>query len=729
MEKRVNINIPILRKIGVLVPPALLIVLNIFLFGPFNIYKGNINEFSVSLASILGSYLVPAPSLFFILIAVGVILPVDLHRRYVSVLFVLGVLIWVQGNMLVWKYGLLNGQAIDWTRNLWRGWVDSVLWLILLGGSFFYYRKIYRVVILAGSLLILLQTANVAFDSYQKPRIWDQKALPDYNSLPPEICEFSSKQNVIQIVLDGFQSNVFQEIIQDDLPYYRNALEGFTFFRETTGSFPTTRLSVPAFLSGLNYRNNVPMTVFLLSVFQGPNIIRSLYEKGYDIDLIGAVGRVINRTDIASKAYEIPIPYNVSLHEYQKANSALMIDLVLFRVAPHFLKPFVYNNQSWLVQQLLEQEEYGMTFYGAHSRFLDDFIENMDAKRDSPIYKFIHLQNTHPPFVVGPDCEYAGRALLSTLENAKGQDRCALDQVIRLFEKLKEVGLYDNALIVLLADHGIGLGVEMIDSMPEQSKDTVSSVVVGGALPLLAIKPPQGRGLLKISEAPVMLTDIPATLSSILNLEAHFPGLSAFEINPVSDRKRKYYYYKWRHEHWQADFFERLDEYVIRGSVFDKASWRKNVTYFSPDISDYKIKKIDFGTAEADRFRRSGWGGNERSAGGDFSFNWALGNTASVYLSLPKDKTVFLSANIASYDSGESQEISIKVDGKDIGSWKIAIPWRLNRQTIAVPPNKDRPDVSTIEFVFSHHRMPKGEERPVAVMFESITLDKEKGPK
>lgn len=725
MEKNKQFGVSIPHKTFAVLPPTVLIVLNIFLFGPFNIYKGNISEFAVSLTSILVFYLLPALVLLFILNGIGMFLPKNLHRCYVVVIFVLGVLIWLQGNILVWKYGLVNGQAIDWNNDLWRGWVDSALWLLLLGFGFFFYKKIYRIVILGGIVLIFLQTAYLAFDSYQDPQIWNPKEFSQSNSLPQEICEFSSKQNVIHIILDGFQSNVFQKIIEDNLEYYHSALEGFTFFKETTGSFPTTRLSAPAFLSGLNYRNDIPMADFVTAVFQGRNIIRTLHEHQYDIDLIGAIEHIIKNTDMFSNAYGIPIPYDVSRREYEKANSALMLDLVLFRAAPHFLKKYIFNNQLWLVQQLLEQEEYARTFFRAHSLFLDDFINNVSVKRDKPVYKFIHLENTHAPFVVGQDCKYAGEVLAINIENAKRQDRCALDQVIRLFKKLKDAALYENSLIILQADHGIGLDVEMARPNRNTSGNLVPSIVVGGALPLLAIKQPQSKGRLRISKAQAMLTDIPATISSLLKLNEDFPGLSVFEIDPTMDRKRRYYHYKWRHEHWQADFFSRLDEYFIKGSVFDMASWQKGLTYFPPNGSNgsaYGIQKIDFGSAEATKFKRSGWGGDERSSGGNYTFNWALGSSASIFLSLPKNETVLLTANVKSLPFTKPQHITIKVDGKEIGSWELSASWNLAKHSIVIGRDKHGPNVSVVEFFFSQHQSPEGDLRPLAVLFESLTL-------
>jgi hypothetical protein len=110
-------------------------------------------------------------------------------------------------------------------------------------------------------------------------------------------------------------------------------------------------------------------------------------------------------------------------------------------------------------------------------------------------------------------------------------------------------------------------------------------VIAGFALALMAIKPPHNRDNLNISRAQVSLTDIPATISSILNLDDKFDGRSVFEVDPNEVRERRFYYHDWRKESWQQSYFPRLDEFVVKGSVFDKNSWRLGSTYYTPDQS------------------------------------------------------------------------------------------------------------------------------------------------
>ena len=710
-------------------PPAILIVFNLFFYAPFNIYKGNIGEFGISLSSILGSFLIPSALLTIFLTGVGMVLRKEAHFRYVSTAFVLGVLIWLQGNILLWKYGLLDGQGIDWTRGLWRGWVDGALWLALLSLGCLLYDKMYRVVWRGSIALISLQVIFVFLSSFQNTEIWKGKEVFSGASLPEKIREFSSRQNIIHIILDGFQSNVFQEIINDDLLHYQKSLEGFTFFKETTGSFPTTRMSIPAILSGKNYKNDISMSDFIKAVYEGDTITNAAYENGYEVDFIIAIGSLMRLQH--SNLYMIPVPYNVNKKEYVQANSALMLDLVLLRAAPYLLKRYIYNNQLWFVQQLLEENEFEKTFFAAHTGFVEDLIGNLSANREKLVYKFIHLQATHPPFVVNGDCKYPGKVVATNMENAKKQGKCCLDQIIRFLDKLKNAGIYDSSLIILQADHGLGLSVELANMDKSRYEDRILSARVGSALPLLLVKPPHRKGALKISQAQVMLTDIPVTISSLMNLNGDFTGRSVFEVDPTISRERRYHHYEWRHEHWQADFFSHMDEYIIKGSVFDKDSWRSRVTSDSHGESSYLTNSIDFGTRQASRFLRSGWSHKETEPEEGPTYSWALGDSASIFLSLPKGRVNF-SAKVKTPKFHKPQQITIRVDGNVIGSWELSTssrrwerPWKWENRNIVIGADKDRPKVSVVEFLFSQHRKPDDKDnRPLAVLFGSVTLSK-----
>ncbi len=228
----------------------------------------------------------------------------------------------------------MDGHAIDWTQNTWRGWVDGAIWAALLILSIIYYPQVYKTALAASVALICLQSAYLVFTSIQTPEILQKKRLAANIEPPDEIFEFSPTQNVIHIVLDALQSDVFQEVIDQQADHYYPALEGFTFFKETTGSFRLTLMSIPAILSGQNYKNDIPIPQFLDRVMKEKTIPNVLYDNGYEVDLVVIDDRYTVGKN--TNSYKIPVPYGVTKAEHLQAKSALILDLVLFRCAPHF---------------------------------------------------------------------------------------------------------------------------------------------------------------------------------------------------------------------------------------------------------------------------------------------------------------------------------------------------------------------------------------------------------
>jgi hypothetical protein len=115
-----------------------------------------------------------------------------------------------------------------------------------------------------------------------------------------------------------------------------------------------------------------------------------------------------------------------------------------------------------------------------------------------------------------------------------------------------------------------------------------------------------------------------------------------------------------------------------------------------------------------------GWTYNMKNDGK--TVNWALGDSASIYLTLPKDTPVTLTANISPIPMSNPQIINIIIDGRAVGQWELNAPWRLQEQSVVIEPDKLRPDVSIIEFVFSESLEQVGDQIPVTVMFESISV-------
>ena len=248
---------------------------HVFIFTPVTLYAGNSEEFTTPLPGLLKLWLVPALSAFIVFVVLGTLLPGGIRIRYACALGALGILCWMQSTLLVWDYGLLDGRAIDWSTATWRGWVDGGIWVLtivlVLRLPPSRYIIVYRAAVLV-FLVHLTATALLLFEVRDKLMVDSRSSN---SGSMAEALRFSSDSNVLHVLLDGFQADVFQDLIEHPQvgPVYRQAFDGFVFYNETLSAFPYTQFSIPSYLSGRIFTNQQPKDDFLDKVLSEKTIL------------------------------------------------------------------------------------------------------------------------------------------------------------------------------------------------------------------------------------------------------------------------------------------------------------------------------------------------------------------------------------------------------------------------------------------------------------------------
>ena len=255
-------------RLRVVLFPALLGPSQLLIFGPWTVHATNRTEFLVSFWNLAPRWLWLLGPIVAGLAALGIVLPGRWFPRYVAALCAVGVLLWVQGNLLVADYGLLDGAGLDLASHAWRAPAEAGLWMGGIALATFLAGAVVRAAPLASTLLMALQTAVLllpaiapAVDRASAPRT--ARVADTGWQLPPErIYELSRTRNLIHIVLDMFPAHVFAAIAAVDGPAFDDDWSGFTFFRDHLGAFRTTKASMPAMLTGVAYRNELPFNEF-----------------------------------------------------------------------------------------------------------------------------------------------------------------------------------------------------------------------------------------------------------------------------------------------------------------------------------------------------------------------------------------------------------------------------------------------------------------------------------
>ncbi len=636
--------------------PALLGPSQLLLFGPETIYSINQVEFLVPYSSLAAQWMWLLMAVGGGLAAIGVALPDRLFAYYISALFGLGTLTWVQGNLLVADYGLLYGEGLDLAPHAWRMPLDIGLWLGGMALAVKFAPAVSKVAplasqVLIGSQAVVLIASTIGFAA-------DSEESVEWQVPPPEVYELSRTRNVIHIVLDGFQSEYFADIVAANKDEFDRDFSGFVFFADHLGAFPTTRASMPAMFTGHTYRNEQPFDDFQERVTEQEwSIFTVLDEVGFQIRSVSFLGNDHPAAALPSgresTRYTIPEPYG-SYRDYVDFASAQLVDLSLFRHVPHGFKSHIYNDRAWLLQRRYMRRQpadhtAGQSRAGGNTAFLSEFARRMTLGPDDPVYTFFHLATPHPPIVTENDCAYQKQVAM-TPDSYRAQGRCALLVVQELLDRLRALDIYDSSVIVLTSDHG--WGVQRSDSLLRGIRTPAGNldVVALYASPLLAIKPADRTGPLEPSYAPTAISDIPATIVDLVGVPNVFSqGRSAFEIDPEEQRTRSYTHHSWTNAGWSRPYFDKLQIFSIDGRVTDPASWRYQRVIFEPtDDLEAQLSAHRAGLIEA----------------ADGPFYWS---TVQAVIYVPPDARRFTFEARKAMAVTPTQTVTIRVNGQVVG--------------------------------------------------------------
>lgn len=572
---------------------ALFFSLTFFLFGPSHVFLTNTTEFN---------FLFSECCYYFVLISLLVSLPiaalllffrVSIYKKIISLLFVLSILLWIQGNVLVWDYGLLDGNKINWNAYFIKGLIDSGIWILFIIIALIRTSFIYKIIRKVSIAFILIQVISLMFTAVQAP---EPSSFTKYDIDTRDEFIFSSKKNVIILLLDAFQSDVFQEIIDEDNDV-RGTFKGFTYFRNALGGFQGTYAAVPLILTGQYYDNSIPIQEFIKNAYLLNSIPKVLKENDFQVDLFPS--SEYRAFYFSEETASNLMKRKGSKHKQSVRDRILYIyDVTLLRYTPLFIKKYIDINSNRFFQTFSYkariQSPLDRYLINSNVRFINGMETRSTAYSNKYTFKFFHLLALHPPYVLNEQLKYEDLPL--SRHGYKRQAKGYLVITKKFLDTLNRIGIYDNSMIFVMGDHGgeAEVGVKIPENL--NTKSSKGWRGTGRPFPLILVKPFNSRGEMIISDAPVSLSDIPKTIFSELGLKGDFTGSSMFEVKESDVRERRYLAYNRAPSYIDKGYFSVLEEYIISGFSWFDESWHKTGRLFkSPSKKRIRALEIFFG--------------------------------------------------------------------------------------------------------------------------------------
>ena len=438
---------------------------------------------------------------------------------------------------------------------------------------------------------------------------------------------------------------------------------------------------MPAMLTGIAYRNEMPLDRFIRENIRDRSISSVLAEQGYQINSVTFDPRehppALRPNGQKAVLYTIPTPYG-SYRDYVQFAAVQLVDLSLFRHVPHGFKSRVYNEQAWLLESWYSERRRGRNARPSnHAAFLEEFAGRMTIAQDDPVYTFIHVALPHPPYVVDADCSFIDPERTSRPSYA-GQGRCALAVVQELLDRLRALAVYDRTAIVLTSDHGWN---RLRPDHPLEGVETPAGDlddVAVRAMPLLAVKPAGSSGPLRTSYAPTAITDVPATILDLMRLpNDQLPGRSVLQIDPNVSRPRTYAHHSWQQADWGRRYFELLHIFSIDGRIAEPSAWTFQAALFNPagDVNA-QLEQHQAGLFPVEHGR-------------DGSLQWG---DVHIVTYLPPAARVFTVAAQQAPQATFPQTVTVRIDGQEVGQYEFTDSvWHTLRHELKARGEGDNP--------------------------------------
>ncbi len=461
---------------------------------------------------------------------------------------------YIQAMFLNGSLGALTGDAIDWHNLKSELYLGIIIWLVIFIACFilmYLHKRIWANTIKYLSLaLVVIQIVpliGILFGAYETKDV----TLGESKLTIQRMYDYSENKNTFVFVLDRMDYEYIEQVLSVD-PEFFDKLEGFTLYDNAISSTARTKPALNQILTGceeLAYHVS-EKDFFKNSWFEdGKDILRDISEKDYSIDIYTEANALFS-----DKKYMAEYVKNYSSGygdlNYGVAFSKLM-NLSSFRYAPIFIKPFFWADTTYYNKDVLNADNSAP--YAFDDPLFMGGLKDGSTSLQNNAFKFYHFNGPHAPYNMD---KYGNNSVEST--SPSDQLMGCIKHLSALFDKMKELGIYDDATIIITADHG---------SAEYDDKPLVKATRIG-----LFYKPAGKSGeKLKHSSAPVCTDNIPATILKSVGADYSKYGKALDDIGENDDITR--YYYK-SVTHWGGATTEtKVHKYEVRGDASKFENW------------------------------------------------------------------------------------------------------------------------------------------------------------
>lgn len=553
--------------------PAILLSLALpastVLFGTFELYSGNMHEFQFSLMDFWGYCII----LYLFISAVLFAVLVNLNGRVFDIVYAIlawiSVMLMIQGNYL--SRGIITGFPGDGNISdisIVQIIINAIVWaslcaLFLIAVLKVKNRDIIKTVMTVLMIAVIaMPFMNFAVTSLTRDVYTPISERTDaYSPKEPKVLtskyltEISQNKNVIFFLVDRFDAR-YAESAMIEMPELFFELEGFVYYNDNISMYPRTYPSVAYMLTGKKQDFTQSRKDYFESAYANADGLKLMAENGYKVNIYTDSYYAYEDANVMEEYAS-----NLSTVSGREVNGKLSLALNMIKGAFYFRVPFALSDvvgsdlsTPLFAKYVNLQTEYPMYDIDNRNVYYTLTGSKYSENTDSNTFSFIHMQGTHLPNLYDKDWNEIDSSHESAFDDALAV-KVSMESINAYIAKMKEMGVYDDATIIITGDHAAAFS------------DTTE--VRGPRRTALFIKRSGEHGkALTVSGKDVCQDNLWATIIDSENIATDIDfGRSIFDIGESEQIKRYYYF-----QRMDSGFFENI-VYEIYGNSKDFSNW------------------------------------------------------------------------------------------------------------------------------------------------------------
>lgn len=498
----------------------------LLLLGPTEIYYSNITDFTFLYKDFIGFFIIAFFTLLILGSVVIALLPDKIYKLIIAIISIFSFTAYIQNMLFNTNIATRDGSMMNWESLKTTIVINTFIWCVLLIVLFIlvYIRKwktvaSEKICLYISVFLILIQM--VAFISIVIRIEADGDNNDMYILEASGQFEVASEKNIIILCIDSADSETMYKLYSDNPDRYMY-LNDFTLYTNYDSGYSPTFPSVTHLLTGTDPDGKGTQLEYNEAAWSSDRAIDFfgiIHESGYSVNVYTSFQKyVLGNIELLADKFDNVEYTTPNVNRNNKLLAIMLEKMSMYRYAPYIMKPALEVNMSHYVEATVyTEDDYDEGNYALYTGILNKGLSVNTDMNKALIYQ--HMRGLHRPY----DINAQGEEIWESEYDKEDAYMGAMLYVEKYLENLKKLGVYDDATIIILADHSQEYQAPMMSLF-------------------LIKKANESHDTMNVCTAPICSDDFQATILDILDQDYSEYGTSIYDWSDEDVRTRWNYY-------------------------------------------------------------------------------------------------------------------------------------------------------------------------------------------